>query len=49
MTAEALGIDTPQRLSHIDWHGHPVFSIYLDPNPTRFAPQPRATRNSARC
>lgn len=41
MTTEALGIDTPERLSQIDWHGHPVLSIYLDLDPARF-PTPAA-------
>jgi len=27
MIAEALGIATPERLSQLDWHGHPVLSV----------------------
>ena len=41
MIAEALGIGTPERLSQLDWHGHPVLSVYLDLDPTRF-PTPAA-------
>ncbi len=49
MVAEALAIDTPRRLSRLVWHGHPILSVYLDLDPTRFPPQLRATRSSARC
>jgi peptide chain release factor subunit 1 len=41
MMAEALAIDTPERLSQLDWHGHPVLSVYLDLDPARF-PTPAA-------
>jgi hypothetical protein len=47
MVAEALAIDTPRRLSRLVWHGHPILSVYLDLDPTRFPPQLRATRSSA--
>ena len=48
MIAEALGIDTPERLSQLDWHGHPVLSVYLDLDPARFpTPAARATQLSA--
>ena len=48
MMAEALGIDTPERLSQLDWQGHPVLSVYLDLDPTRFpTPAARDTQLSA--
>ena len=48
MIAEALAIDTPERLSQLDWQGHPVLSVYLDLDPTRFpTPAARDTQLSA--
>lgn len=48
MIAEALAIDTPGRLWQLDWHGHPVLSVYLDLDPTRFpTPAARDTQLSA--
>ncbi|HSO99207.1 MAG TPA: hypothetical protein VLP43_09675 [Solirubrobacteraceae bacterium] len=41
MIAEALEIDTPARLSQLDWHGHRVLSVCLDLDPARF-PTPAA-------
>lgn len=42
--AAAVGIDTLERLARLDSYGHPVLSVYLDLDPTRF-PTP-GTRDS---
>jgi peptide chain release factor subunit 1 len=41
MTTETLGIDTLERLSGLATHGHPVLSVYVDLDPSRF-PTPAA-------
>ncbi len=41
MAAEAIGIETLERLSRMDTRGHPVLSVYLDLDQTRF-PTPAA-------
>ena len=41
MTVETFGADTLARLSHLQMHGHPVLSAYLDLDPSRF-PTPAA-------
>jgi peptide chain release factor subunit 1 len=35
-TAEAVGVDTLERLAHLDLRGHPILSVYFDLDPTRF-------------
>jgi len=35
-TAEVVGIDTFERLAHLDPRGHPILSVYVDLDPTRF-------------
>ncbi len=34
--ADALGTETLDRLAHLDTHGQPVLSVYLDLDPSRF-------------
>jgi peptide chain release factor subunit 1 len=41
MTTEGLSVSTLERLSHLARGGHPVLSVYLDLDPTRF-PTPSA-------
>jgi peptide chain release factor subunit 1 len=41
MTAETIGTDTLERLSRLDTRGHPILSVYIDLDPTRF-PTPAA-------
>ena len=41
MTADEIGIETLERLSRLETRGHPVLSIYLDLDPSRF-PTPAA-------
>ena len=41
MTVEVIGGETLERLARLDTHGHPVLSLYLDLDPTRF-PTPAA-------
>jgi hypothetical protein len=41
MTADEIGIETLERLSRLETQGHPVLSIYLDLDPSRF-PTPAA-------
>ena len=36
MTVEAIGADTLERLSRLDARGHPVLSVYIDLDPSRF-------------
>jgi peptide chain release factor subunit 1 len=43
-----IGIETLERLARLDTHGHPVLSLYLDLDPTRFAtPSARAEQLGA--
>lgn len=45
VTGGAFRMDTLQRLSRLDTHGHPVLSVYLDLDPTRFpTPDTRDTQ-----
>ena len=40
-----FGIDTLKRLSRLDTHGHPILSVYLDLDPSRFpTPDTRVTQ-----
>jgi hypothetical protein len=40
-----FGIDTLERLSRLDTHGHPILSVYLDLDPSRFpTPDTRDTQ-----
>ncbi len=47
MTADEIGIETLERLSRLETQGHPVLSIYLDLDPSRF-PTPAARETQVR-
>jgi len=44
----AASVDTLERLARLDAHGHPILSVYIDLDPTRFpTPDTRATELGA--
>ncbi|MGZ4305217.1 MAG: baeRF10 domain-containing protein [Solirubrobacteraceae bacterium] len=46
--ADAVGLDTLERLARLDAHGHPILSVYVDLDPTRFpTPDTRGTELGA--